>query len=250
MSLKRLTPTIKDLGYLRLWRDELEEIVALVRQQLGNETIVLESNDNELDDVGADLPKLGSRLRYFTVKVASKPEDGTGVPREILTVNLKNRCQIEATNPDVTTRGLIGDIEDITRPCRRLPLWYPNFSGRSPISPESVASRQATTAETGWTLLLALSIAGTVFGALTTSGSVTFGSSNHRLALGWSLAILIPSAIILMALLAGNFLSRTILFTGTRQAAPTFWQRNAAGITINVVVAALFLLFGWLIAHA
>lgn len=247
MPLKRLTPTVKDLGYLRLWQDELDEIVTLVRQQLSHETIVLESDGNELDDVAVDLPKLGRRVQYFTVEVTGKPDGGGEAPREILTVGLtRKRCKIEATNPDVATRGVISDIQDIAQRCRQLPLWYPQlgiiFSSRSPNSPIRVR-------EFGWLLLFFTSVLGTILGALAASGNVTFGNSNYRLPLGVSLAILIPSAIILMALLVGDIFSRTILFTGTRQGAPTFWQRNRAGIIINVVVASAFFLLGLLTAH-
>jgi hypothetical protein len=64
------------------------------------------------------------------------------------------------------------------------------------------------------------------------------------LSLGASLALLVPSAIILLLLLAGESVSRTILFTGTRQNAPTFWQQNRTNIIISVVVAAVFYLLG------
>jgi len=253
VSLKRLTPTIKDLGYLRLWQDELEEIVALVRQQLSNETIVLESDGNELDDVAVDLPKLGHRVRYFTIKVTGRPDEGSEVPREILTVSLtRSRCRIEATNPDVTTRGVISDIQDVAQRCRRVPLWYPQmniFSLSPPAALQGTASSQVGARELCWILLFALSAAGTIIGALAVPGTLTFGSSNHRLPLIASLAILVPCATILMTLLVGDALARTILFTGTRQGAPTFWQRNRNDIIINVLVAGAFYLLGLLTAN-
>lgn len=254
MPLKRLTPIIKDLGYLRLWQDELEEIVALVRQQLSYDTIVLESDGNELDDVVVDLPKLGRRVRYFSVNVTRKPDRDGKVPREVLTVSLqRNRCKLEATNPDAATRGVISDIQDIAQRCRRVPLWYPDLGKltSSPSTPpQSAASPQISSVDFGWLMLFVASIVGTIIGALAVSGAVTFGNSNYRLPLGPSLAILVPSAIILLALFIGVAFSRTVLFTGTRQSAPTFWQRNRAGIIINVVVAAAFYLLGLLTAHA
>ena len=82
MSLKRLTPIIKDLGYLRLWQDDLDEIVARNRQQVSHATIVHESDGNELDDVAGDLPKLGRHVRYFSVKVTRKPDTNDEKPHD------------------------------------------------------------------------------------------------------------------------------------------------------------------------
>jgi hypothetical protein len=250
VPLKRLTPTIKDLGYLRLWQDELEEIVALVRQQLGNETIVLESDGNELDDVAIDLPKLGRRVQYFTIKVTGEPERFGEPSRDILTVSLRrNRCKIEATNPDVATRGVISDIQDIANRCRRVPLWYPDLrilSVTSPLFPQGTASPQPV--EFLWSLVVLASCSGMIIGILGVFGLLRNGS--HGLTPGWSLVVLVPAALIFMMLAIGDALARTVLFTGTRQGAPTFWQRNRAGIIIAVVVAAAFYLLGLLTAHA
>jgi hypothetical protein len=251
VSIKRLTPTIKDLGSLRLWQDEVDEIVTFVRQQLGNETIVLEADGNELDDVVADLPKLGRRVRYFTIKVTGKPDAENEPPRELLTITLRrSRCKIEATNPDVTTRGVISDIQDVAQRCRRLPLWYPQmgiFSSESPSILQIAPSSQASGVQIFTILLFAFSAAGTFIGALALPGELTVGSNDHKVSVGVSLAVLIPSAVIFIATIIGDALSRTIIFTGTRQGAPTFWQRNRAGIIINVVVAAAFFLLGLLI---
>jgi hypothetical protein len=249
VALKRLTPTTKDLGYLQLWQDDLEEMVLLVRQQLSSETIVLESDGRELEDVAADLPNVGRRVQYFTIKVTGKPEEGDEGSREILTVSLtRDRCKVEAMNPDAATRGVIGDIQDIAQRCRRVPLWYPHagfFSLRStPGEQASAYTQQMSAVALGCVLLFAASCVGSIIGALAVSGELTFGSSKSRMPLGGSLGILVPSAIILIILIIGEIFSRTTLFTGTRQNAPTFWQRNGASIIISVVVAAVFYLLG------
>ncbi len=62
-------------------------------------------------------------------------------------------------------------------------------------------------------------------GFLAASNALTFGN-HHALSLLESLAILVPSVIILLLLLAGEGISRTVLFTGTRRDAPTFWQQT------------------------
>lgn len=249
VSLKRLTPTTKDLGCLRLWQDDIEEIVLLVRQQLSNETIVLESDGNELEDVAVDLPKLGRRVQYFTVKVTGKPEDDGEGPRNVLTLNLtRDRCEIEATNPDAGTRGVISDIQNIAQRCRRVPLWYPHdyfsvttFSTSSLVTASRIDVNVLALCSL---MLLIASAVGTMIGALSIPGILTFGSSLYRLPLSESTAILVPSAIVLIVLSVGVILSRTILFTGTRKDAPTFWQQNRASIVIGVVVAAVFYLLG------
>jgi hypothetical protein len=87
-----------------------------------------------------------------------------------------------------------------------------------------------------------------IIGILGVFGLLRNGS--HGLTPGWSLVVLVPAALIFMMLAIGDALARTVLFTGTRQGAPTFWQRNRAGIIIAVVVAAAFYLLGLLTAHA
>lgn len=242
MSLKRLTPTTRDLGYLRLWQEDIEEIVLFVRQQLSNETIVLESDGNELTDAAADLPKLGRRVQYFIIKVTGKPEEGGEGPREILTVTFtRERCKIDATNPDAGTRGVISDIQDIAQKRRRLPLWYPHLGMFT--RPQTAVSAQMAVLQLVWMLLFVGSLFGTALCALAASNTVTVGT-NPKLSLAGSLAILVPCAIFSLWIFVGEGISRTVLFTGTRKDAPTFWQQNRTNIVISVVVAAVFYLLG------
>jgi hypothetical protein len=70
VPLTRLKATVKsyDLGYLRLWRDDLAEIVRLVRQ-LDATRVEIHADAYRLDDVETDLPdpRLGPRLSDFSV---------------------------------------------------------------------------------------------------------------------------------------------------------------------------------------
>jgi hypothetical protein len=43
--------------------------------------------------------------------------------------------------------------------------------------------------------------------------------------------------------------SVTVLYTGTRSEAPTFWQRRGGDIIIAVVIAALFCVLGVVTPH-
>jgi hypothetical protein len=117
-----------DLGNLRLWQDDLAEVVRLVRQ-LTDVDIYLEADNNELDDV-ADLPGLGPRVGYFTV-VASQPATVKGgrPPGEVLRLEFsRSGSVITATEPDLETSGVIEAIRAFLAGRRRMPTWtYPLF---------------------------------------------------------------------------------------------------------------------------
>ncbi len=130
MPLKRLTPKVQrtELGYLRLWRDELSEIVRLARQLEGAE-IRIEADNCLLDDVQEDLPELGPRLDYFSVRVTESmttPDNITSdlppVPRELMSLRLaKDSYWVEAADPDLNVTGLIDAIQKVSDKCRRIP---------------------------------------------------------------------------------------------------------------------------------
>lgn len=257
MALKRLTPTIKNLGYLRLWQDDLAEIIALV-QRLENVKITFEADKYELLDGEADLPslpvKLGNRLRYFTIKATqsvilgiedglpdNQPPDG----KEILAVRLaRNSCQIEAADPDLQTGAVINLIEEKARKCRRVPLWFPRLW---------VVGPPATAAEF-WGGLIAIACVAYLFFAAISMGSYFRRDPGQQvIPWPWSIGTGIPVAVLLLGFIAIAARRRTILFTQTRASAPTFWQANRIAIAINVVtnvvVAGIFLLLGLVIAH-
>ena len=144
VPLTPLTPTVSNLGYLRLCRDDLRQIVDRVRQ-LANVTIDLEADNNRLDDVETDLPGLGERLSYFTLKAYRRIEVGVDPavgmrpsasdspgPTETLSLRLgRNGCKLETINPDLETKGVIADIESIARRCRGFLNGLPAFLGGS-----------------------------------------------------------------------------------------------------------------------
>jgi hypothetical protein len=131
--LFNLTPTVRNLGYLLLCRDDLRQIVDHVRS-LPDLRIDLEVDYNRLDDVETDLPNLGDRLSYFTLKAYRETETKgeTGLtarsvasdgptPTEVLSLRLtESACTLATTTPDPETRGVIGAIEDIARQRRRV----------------------------------------------------------------------------------------------------------------------------------
>lgn len=231
---------IYDLGSLRLWQNELAEIVRLIRQ-LPNVEVRLESDNNLLTDVHADLPQLGQRVNYFTV-TATRPRVGDEPGKDVISVKLAKRsCLIEATEPDLTTTGLIENIKSLVGNNRRLPSWLMPLYRTSPGDPAP--------GNPGLLLLMALLIAG---GAVFIIGVIQHLAHAHgKPVVSWptSISVAVPCLVIIAALGLGLARGRTLLFTATREDAPTFWQRKRSDIAINVIVALMFYLLGLATAH-
>lgn len=241
MAIKRLTPTVKKLGYLRLWRDDLVEIVTLTRN-LENTDVALEADDCELDDLEADLPRLGPRVRNLTIRVARKLTGGSE-PSYVMTMYFSNDgSKLEATNPNLQTRAVMASIEDYTAERRRIPEWFPRLNGKS----RSVnAWRILISAAALWCVIMAFASYNTV------AGKTIEGTKPNAFTISLPTAIIVTliALSVIIASLIGTALSRNLLFTGTQSQAPTFWQRNQAGIIINVLVAAIFYLLGAVTPH-
>lgn len=234
MSIKRLAPTVKNLGSLRLWREDLAGLVALA-EKLENVSLSLEANDCELTDLEADLPELGARLRYFTL-TATRAGGA-----EALAVRLsRSGSKVEATDPDLQTRAVISSIDDFAAAKRTLPLWFPYVS-RVPAQAANPDRRVIVAA-----ILFAVCAAWTAVAIVLVAANI----DPHRLnatapaPLPFSLGTGIPAALITITLIVSSIRARTLLFTGTRVEAPTFWQKNGATILISVAIAAVFYVLG------
>jgi hypothetical protein len=260
VPIKRLIPTYKFLGFLRLWRDDMAEIVALT-QKLDGVRTTLEADDCELTDVEVDLPRLGKRLRYFTLKAVTSARGDAHtssevlVPaEEVLTIHLaKLGCGLEASNPNTQTKGVISDIEELAKRCRRIPLWFPRLTAPQPFGKNSSGPSGARkgAAEVTWGFLLTLSFVSILVAAL---GPFLYYSPAHGhghilLSAGIAIAIGIPAALLFGFIIFSISKSATIIYTGTRADAPTFWQRNGTNIIIAVVIAAVFYVLGLLTQH-
>jgi hypothetical protein len=236
-----------DLGNLRLWQDDLAEVVRLMRQ-LTDVNIYLEADNNELDDV-ADLPGLGPRVGYFTV-VASQPATSVGrrPPGEVLKLEFsRSRCVITATEPDLETSGVIEAIRAFLAGRRRMPAWvYPLFRDTRSV----LTSRPGTEASGGFVLLLLLLVGAGVVEILALFSIAGRHAHGHNApSFGWpsSLAIAIAMAVAIVGLAAGTVMSTTVIFSATRAQAPTWWMRHRAEIVIAVLTAAVFFVLGLLI---
>jgi hypothetical protein len=240
MSLKRLTPTRKyyELVYLVTWQDELAEIVRLTRQ-LPNASVRIEADGYELDEVETDLPKLGSQLNYFSVTV-TKDVAENDTPRELLSLRLStNYSWIKATDPDLATMGLIDQLRSLTERCSRKPRWMHSWGYRD-IKP--IRDAAPVIAGLGLFIIAFAILAGLNYNPKFYVGSVALPP--FPFAVGS-----VVLSLLLAALLIAVALSRTILFTGTRDEAPTWWQRHRAEIAINVSISVAFYFLGLLTAH-
>jgi hypothetical protein len=252
VTLRRLTPDIRrsDLGYLRLWRDDLAEIIDLVRQLKGAE-IGLEAGvpkwDGERHSLVAyglgdldELVGLGKRLSYFSITATrAAPADTT--PHQLLKVQCaREGCWIEATNPDAEVRGVIGDLKSFAMAHPLIPSCYPpslfsnvdySFSGRVAVT---------------FSIPIVVLIGGGIILAIFSSFWKHAPSAVTGL-----LAILTIGLPVMLVLAGAPFLIRptTILQTATRAEAPTFLQRRGGDIVIGFVIAAVFYVIGAVTSH-
>jgi hypothetical protein len=148
--MKRLTPVVNktDLGQLRLWSDDIAEIVTLIQQltrrdgdqtALDETSIRIEADHYLLDDLETELPKLGKCVEYITVTVDRRisaesavpdlPGHGQGIElkalKDVMILRLAkvDGCWLEATDPSPDVRGVISDIQTFCETRRRLPQW-------------------------------------------------------------------------------------------------------------------------------
>jgi len=195
----------ENLGCLLLYRDDLRRIVDEV-QSLPGVRIELEADNIRLDDVETDLPDLGDRLSYFTLKAYRKTE------AEVLSLRLaESRCTLATTDPGPEVSGVIGAIEDIARQRRRVPIWFPRISRH----PRDAVARW-------WNTVFAILVA-YLFIALFVRVSLEPKSAapvpeHPILSTPLTVGTTIPVALILLFIIISSDRSRTILLTSRRDA--------------------------------
>jgi len=273
VTLRRLTPDIKrvDLGYLRLWRDDLAEIVDLARQ-LKNVRIDLEAgvpkDDGERHSLATyevanldELVGLGKRLSYFSITAtrtapmgstpwkrfsfisitAAKNASANSVPHQLLKVYCaKEGCWIEATDPDPETRGVIGDLRLFAGAHPLLPSGYP-----AAWFNEVDYSFMGRVMYTFLIPIIMLVVGGVVLAIISSAWKhEPSGVTTLR-------AILVVGSPVMLFLAAVPFLVRptTILQTATRAEAPTFLHRRGGDILIAFFIAAIFYVLGSATSH-
>lgn len=110
----------------------------------------------------------------------------------------------------------------------------------------------AASGSTQGPIALVLLVLGLVLGVVFGVGAIQHLVHAHGTpAVPWpaSISVSIPSLVLAAALCLGLVRARTLLFTATREQAPTFWQRKRSDIAINVVVGIVLYLLGLLTAH-
>lgn len=239
MALEKIKPEVQrtDLGCVRMWQEDLAEIVRLTGK-LPDVKLRIEADNYTLTDVVADLPGLGQNVSSFSV--IAERRDADGEPHEVVRVKLANRgSHIEAADPDLDTLGLIGKIADIAKRRRRLP---PKLKPLYDV-------RGSSSSSAGPLALLFLLLAG-VPGVAYGIAAVQHLTHPHRHSIApWPASILlsVPALLIVTAVCFGWYRARTTLYTAPHQAAPTWWERNRASVAITVVCSAIFLGIGWLL---
>ena len=238
-----------DLGYIRLWQDELAEIIRLIRQLPYIEDSI-EADNNRLTDVRTDLPQLESqRISYFIIKAQRFP----GLPEDVMNVKLtRNECIIEATEPDLATMGVIESIRSLAGANRRLPAWAMPLYRAAPTKYQLSGDNVIISGSTINPLTLIIIVLAFIFGVIFGIGAVQHLVHAHGTPfVSWPTSIItaIPLLVVAAALMIGWTRARTLMFTGTRKDAPTFWQRKRSDIAINVIVGIALYLLGLLTAH-
>jgi hypothetical protein len=244
MPLERINPVFRrfDLGVLRLTQDELVEIVRLV-QDMSDVEVRIESEGNTLTDISEDLPQLGPRVGYLSI-TATRAEGGAR-PSEVLSVSLSgNLCEITTTDPGPTTLGYIELIRSVVGSCRRMPRWQMRVFR----SKGSWGAREYTpTALPGLVGMGCLVVGGLSIASILQRTDT--GKNTPAFAWPISLILLIMSILLFTVIFIGYTVSKTVIYTSTRAATPTFWQRRRVDIAIHLVVGALFFLLGLLVGH-
>jgi hypothetical protein len=234
VPVKPLNPAVEryDLGHLLLWQNDLAAIVELIRR-LDAVSVRIEADGNLIDEA-ADLPQLGPRIGYFTV-TAERPGG-----KECLKLSLsKQSSEITTTDADLAVEGVAGAIQRFTATHRRVPFWIRRFFrwGTSP-NEFSLAALPLP--------LMAVCFVGGIIAVSSVASRHDHGSSAPTVPWPASLILLISLAVIMVGLIVCQFVSRTLMFSGTSGQAPTWWMRNRASIVIGVVTATVFLWLGHL----
>lgn len=224
-----------------MWRDDLAQIVALVSQvESGN--VVIEADDYRLDDVDSELSKISDRISYFQVNVLAT-DSSSSAPTNLLEIRLsKDECYVEAVNPSPEIRGVISDIQSFAAKHQQLPKWIPKR-----------ALPDASTTVECITGVIALTVLGFIvsFIIIGISLGIIGGLVHSKETASKDEYYLILSSIACgLSLLASIYLvmrSSTLLITGTRAEAPTWWQEYRSHTMIGVATSTVFFLLGLLV---
>jgi hypothetical protein len=258
VTLERVKPEVQrvNLGCVRMWREDLDELVRLVGK-LPDVKVRIEANENTATDLAADLPQLGPRLAYFTVTGLRASQDSAEL--EVVRVHLANSgSYVEAADPDLDAKGLFREVEALAKKRRRIPAKLTSYFDLWVATPAAATTPPASAADPGrrassWSgLSLLLFIVAAVVGiAVGISAVQHLMHPHHHTDTSWPTSIWVAAPALVVAAITGIgwLRARTVLHTVTHATAPTWWERNRTAIVINVITNGVFLWLGWLIAH-
>lgn len=217
VTLKRTGTDVRHLGSLRLWRDDLAEMVDIIREH--EQDVSMSIKDWTLDDVD-DLAKLPAGVKPDDFVLETKSE------RIRLTLST-SRAAIEINGTDPATRGVAAEIQRIASTKLR-----PAYRHRYAIR--------------GTFLLMAC---GGVIGAFTNSESDKSANgepSVHLTAAGWISLAFFAVGVLGFFLVVSNPSSPSgaLINIQTKAEAPPWLRRNRDALVTNVIVSAIFLVLG------
>ncbi len=205
---------------VRLWRDDLERIVALIEEVYPEAPPRIQTDLYRLDSIQdlADLPS--TRVRSVSIDI----------PKRFTVKILPAACTIEVVEPDTLSRGLVATLGEILNQSRRFPIRLVLFG------------------------LEGLAIALFLVSVLVSTGGFSptnFASLVGGLALMamWLVLVMPRSFGLLFSSLEDIRFGASQIFTKTRAEAPTFLMRKRDDLLIEAVVAVVSLLAGGFLGY-
>ncbi|GAA1799957.1 hypothetical protein HC028_16690 [Planosporangium flavigriseum] len=202
-----------DLGWVRMWRDDLAEVVQIL-SALGG-TTTLSAGDYTLDSVD-DLATLSQPVVSDFMLIVNQT-------RAVLTLDGRI-ARLEMKNPDLTARGAAAEVARVARRCQR---------------------RGAFFIQRRWLLgAVAILVLGATYAVIEALGAVSKS-------LQWSAVAVVAVLLIFNQATHGKpaWLRRAVIYTRTRSEAPPFWERKRDDIWIAVVSGFVFLVLGVVVGY-
>jgi hypothetical protein len=221
MALRKLGPEVtrRDLGPVRMWRDDIAEMVAVFREAIPQGDVDIEVDGYKVDEI-EDL----AELKVPNIEVLTVEDRSEKVALELST----SRCLIKAYDPDLATRGMIAELAQIAERCRR----------------RYVGLRILSSGFFGLVNLCIFFLLGVALKAIPVTGEWL----NRALLLGSFGAVVSITAYVLVRTRI-VVLPKSILFTGARAEAPTFWMRKRDDIWLTVIASLVSLILGGFLGY-
>lgn len=234
MPVEKITPSVHREWFpvVRMWRDDLEEIVKLVREVVGGkEKLMLRVRDksdeysiSEIADIATfKIPRL-KQISIYAPSIRVRLDIG---PKDPI---------LEVEDPDLHVRGLLAEISRMihakARPLARLDRWIVDHL---------------------WFLILILLVAIPI-GLINMLSGASLGAHDKTPGIAWQPAV-VGLAFGTVLYYAVGWLYRlgkfntSILHIKSKVEEPTFWSRKKDDLAITLVSSVLSLILGGIIGY-